>query len=323
MTEKQKIKFAEELEMNLALHFPELGRFRINIFKQQGFTGIVVRQIRTNIQTIRDLKLPLILEEISLCIRGLVLVVGRTGTGKSTTLAAMIDHRNTSSTGHIVTIEDPIEFLHRHKKMIVTQREIGLDTHSFENALKNVMRSAPDVILVGEIRDLETMEAAVTFAETGHLVLATLHSNNANQALERILNFFPHERHEQILLQLSLNLKAIISQRLIPSIDGTRAAAVEILLDTPRIKNLIHKNQVELLKVTMAQGSMEGMQTFDQAIFDLYKQGRITYDNTLINADSVNDLRLKIKLDKIGDEKVKTMPKEKIQSTLRVRPDAK
>lgn len=323
MTEKQKIKFAEDLEMNLALHFPELGRFRINIFKQQGFTGLVVRQIRATIQTIRDLKLPLILEEISLCTRGLVLVVGRTGTGKSTTLAAMIDHRNTSSTGHIVTIEDPIEFVHLHKKMIVTQREIGLDTHSFENALKNVMRSAPDVILVGEIRDQETMEAAVTFAETGHLVLATLHANNANQALERILNFFPHERHEQILLQLSLNLKAIISQRLIPSIDGTRTAAMEILLDTPRVKDLIHKNQVELLKVTMAQGSMEGMQTFDQAIFDLYKQGRITYDNTLINADSVNDLRLKIKLDKIGDEKVKTMPKEKFQSTLKVRPDAR
>jgi twitching motility protein PilU len=207
--------------------------------------------------------------------------------------------------------------------MIVTQREIGLDTHSFENALKNVMRSAPDVILVGEIRDQETMEAAVTFAETGHLVLATLHANNANQALERILNFFPHERHEQILLQLSLNLKAIISQRLIPSTDGTRTAAMEILLDTPRVKDLIHKNQVELLKEAMAQGSMEGMQTFDQAIFDLYKQGRITYDNTLINADSVNDLRLKIKLDKVGDEKVKTMQKEKIQSTLRVRPDAR
>ena len=323
MTEKQKIKFAENLEMNLALYFPDLGRFRLNIFKQKGYTGVVIRQIRTSIQTIRELKLPTILEEIGLCPRGLVLVVGRTGTGKSTTLAAMIDYRNNNATGHIITIEDPIEFVHRHKKMIVTQREIGLDTHSFEIALKNVVRAAPDVILVGEIRDHETMEAAITFAETGHLVLATLHANNANQAMERILNFFPHERHEQVLLQLSLNLKGIISQRLIPSTDGTRAAAMEILLDTPRVKDLIHKNQVELIKETMAQGTMEGMQTFDQAIFDLFKQGRITYDNALIYADSVNDLRLKIKLDKIGDEKVKTTPKKMTQSTLKVRPDAK
>jgi len=323
MTEKQKIKFAETLEMNLALHYPELGRFRVNIFKQKGLTGLVIRQIKMNIQSIKELRLPLILEEISLCKRGLVLVVGRTGTGKSTTLAAMIDHRNANSTGHIVTIEDPIEFVHRHKQMIVTQREIGLDTHSFTNALKNVMRAAPDVILVGEIRDRETMEAAITFAETGHLVLATLHANNANQAMERILNFFPHERHEQILLQLSLNLKAIISQRLIPSTDGIRAAAVEILLDTPRVKDLLHKNQVELLKEAMAHGTGEGMQTFDQAIFDLYKQGRIDYDNTLIYADSVNDLRLRIKLDKISDERAHTLSEKKPKEKFRLRPNVK
>ena len=310
MTEKQKIKFAESLEMNLALHYPELGRFRVNIFRQKGYTGFATRRIKMEISSIDELRLPSVMKEISLCKRGLVLIVGRTGTGKSTTLAAMIDYRNTHSTGHIITIEDPIEFVHLHKKMIVTQREIGIDTLSFASALKNSMRAAPDVILVGEIRDLETMETAITFAETGHLVLATLHSNNANQAMERILNFFPHERHEQILLQLSLNLKAIISQRLIPSTDEIRAAAIEVLLDTPRVKDLIYKNQAELLKEAMAQGSGEGMQTFDQAIFELYKQGRINYNNALAYADSVNDLRLKIKLDKIGDEKAPPPPEK-------------
>ena len=204
--------------------------------------------------------------------------------------------------------------------MIVTQREIGMDTHSFDNALRNVMRAAPDVILVGEIRDVETMEAVITFAETGHLVLATIHANNANQAMERVLNFFPHERHEQILLQLSLNLKAIISQRLIPSTDGTRVAAIEILLDTPRVKDLIHKNQVSLLKEAMAQGSGEGMQTFDQAIFYLYKQGRLDYDNALAYADSVNDLRLKIKLDKVGDEEAPAVSEDKLKEKFRLRP---
>ena len=321
MTEKQKIKFAETMEMNLALHYPELGRFRVNIFKQKGATGLVIRQIKMDIKSIDDWKLPSTLKEISLCKRGLVMVVGRTGTGKSTTLAAMIDYRNANSTGHIVTIEDPIEFVHRHKKMIVTQRETGIDTHSFTNALKNVMRASPDVILVGEIRDVETMEASINFAETGHLVLATLHANNANQAMERILNFFPHERHEQILLQLSLNLKAIISQRLIPSVDGARAAAIEILLDTPRVKDLINKNQVELLKEAMAQGTAEGMQSFDQAIFNLYKQGRVDYDNALSYADSVNDLRLKIKLDKIGDEKDQPASEKKQKEKFRIRSD--
>ena len=320
MTEKQKIKFAETLEMNLALHYPELGRFRVNIFRQRGLTGLVIRQIKEEIKSIDDWKLPPILKEIVLCKRGLVLIAGRTGSGKSTTLAAMIDHRNENSTGHIVTIEDPVEFVYRHKKMIVTQREIGIDTHSFDNALRNVMRAAPDVILVGEIRDLETMEAVITFAETGHLVLATLHANNANQAMERVLNFFPHERHEQILLQLSLNLKAIISQRLIPSTDGTRVAAMEILLDTPRVKDLIHKNQVDVLKEAMAQGTGEGMQTFDQAIFYLHKQGRLDYDNALAYADSVNDLRLKIKLDKVGDEEASAISEDKSKETFRLRP---
>jgi twitching motility protein PilU len=302
MTEKQKIKFAESMEMNLALYYPELGRFRVNIFRQKGYTAIVIRQIKMEISTIDELGLPPILKDISMCKRGLVLVVGRTGTGKSTTLAAMIDYRNKNANGHIIAIEDPIEFIHAHKHMIVSQRELGLDTLSFSNALKNAMRAAPDVILVGEIRDTETMEAAITFAETGHLVLATLHSNNANQAMERILNFFPHERHEQILLQLSLNLKGIISQRLVPSVDERRVAATEILLDTPRVKDLIYKSQIDLLKEAMAHGVVEGMHTFDQSLFDLYKEGRISYDNALAYADSVNDVRLRIKIDKAGDD---------------------
>ena len=319
MTEKQKIKFAESMEMNLALYYPELGRFRVNIFRQKGYTAIVIRQIKMEISTIDDLGLPPILKDISMCKRGLVLVVGRTGTGKSTTLAAMIDYRNENSTGHIITIEDPIEFIHSHKQMIVSQRELGLDTLSFSNALKNAMRAAPDVILVGEIRDTETMEAGITFAETGHLVLATLHSNNANQAMERILNFFPHERHEQILLQLSLNLKGIISQRLVPSINEKRVAATEVLLDTPRVKDLIYKSQIDLLKEAMAHGNVEGMHTFDQALFDLYKEGRISYDNALAYADSVNDIRLRIKIDKSGDEF--SSPVQKSNDAFKLKPD--
>jgi len=319
MTEKQKIKFAESMEMNLALYYPELGRFRVNIFRQKGYTAIVIRQIKMEISTIDDLGLPPILKDISMCKRGLVLVVGRTGTGKSTTLAAMIDYRNENSTGHIITIEDPIEFIHSHKQMIVSQRELGLDTLSFSNALKNAMRAAPDVILVGEIRDTETMEAGITFAETGHLVLATLHSNNANQAMERILNFFPHERHEQILLQLSLNLKGIISQRLVPSINEKRVAATEVLLDTPRVKDLIYKSEIDLLKEAMAHGNVEGMHTFDQALFDLYKEGRISYDNALAYADSVNDIRLRIKIDKSGDEF--SSPVQKSNDAFKLKPD--
>jgi twitching motility protein PilU len=319
MTEKQKIKFAESMEMNLALYYPELGRFRVNIFRQKGYTAIVIRQIKMEISTIDELGLPPILKDISMCKRGLVLVVGRTGTGKSTTLAAMIDYRNENANGHIITIEDPIEFIYAHKQMIVSQRELGLDTHSFSNALKNAMRAAPDVILVGEIRDTETMEAAITFAETGHLVLATLHSNNANQAMERILNFFPHERHEQILLQLSLNLKGIVSQRLVPSTNERRVAATEILLDTPRVKDLIYKSQIDLLKEAMAHGSVEGMHTFDQSLYDLFKEGRISYENALAYADSVNDVRLRIKIDKAGEDF--STAEQKAADVFRLKPD--
>jgi twitching motility protein PilU len=247
--------------------------------------------------------LPDILSEITMSKRGLVLVVGATGSGKSTTLAGMVDYRNATESGHIITIEDPIEFVHRHKKSIVTQREVGFDTHSFQSALKNTLRQAPDVILIGEIRDTETMEAAVTFAETGHLCLGTLHSNNANQAIERIMNFFPLERHAQIYLQLSLNLRSIISQRLIPSLDGKRVAALEILMDTPRVRDLIRKGDVDILKEAMEQGVQEGCQTFDQALFMLYKEGKVSLDQALINADSANNLRLKIKLAGLkGDE---------------------
>jgi twitching motility protein PilU len=244
--------------------------------------------------------------------RGLILVVGGTGTGKSTTLAAMIDHRNTNAAGHIISIEDPIEFVHRHKKSIVNQRELGFDTRSFQEALKNAMRQAPDVILIGEIRDTETMEAAITFADTGHLCLGTLHATNSNQAFERILNFFPEARHEQILMQLSLNLRAIISQRLIPSVDGKRAAALEVLLDTPRIKDLIKSGSVDTLKDAMEQGIQEGCQTFDQALLVLYKNGKINLDQALINADSPNNLRLKIKMEGLkGDAAMeKLAPKE-------------
>ncbi len=296
MNEKQKKTFEQEHEMNLALHYPELGRFRVNIFLQRGAVGVVLRQIKINIKTVDDLGLPAILKDIAMCKRGLVLVVGATGSGKSTTLAAMIDHRNENQQGHIITVEDPIEFVHTHKRSVVTQREVGFDTNSFYNALKNTLRQAPDVILIGEVRDTETMEDSIVFAETGHLALGTLHSNNANQALERILNFFPIERHPQIYMQLSLNLKAIISQRLIPTVEGKRVAAIEILLDTPRVKDLILKGEIGLLKEAMALGYQEGMQTFDQHIFDLYTAGKIDYDNALAYADSPNDLRLRIKV---------------------------
>jgi len=311
MNERQKRRFEEEFEMGLALFYPDLGRFRVSIFKQMGHVGVILRQIKIQIKTIDDLGLPQILKQIVMTKRGLVLVVGATGTGKSTTLAAMIDHRNEHEKGHIITVEDPIEFVHHHKKSVITQREIGFDTLSYANALKYTMRQAPDVILIGEIRDTETMEAAIGFAETGHLCLGTLHANNANQALERVMNFFTAERYNQIFLQLSLTLRAIISQRLIPSLDGKRIAAVEILLDTPRVKDLISQQQVAQLKDAMLLGYHEGMQTFDQSIFDLYKAGRIDYKHALGYADSQNDLRLKIKTSEVKKEKIASRHQEK------------
>ena len=309
MNERQLKEFTETLEMNMALSLPGVSRFRVNIFRQRGSVGIVVRQVKAEVQTLEELGMPPVLRDITMTKRGLVLVVGATGSGKSTTQAAMVDYRNSNEPGHIITIEDPIEFVHRHKKSIVTQREIGFDTHSFQAALKNTLRQAPDVILIGEIRDTETMEAAITFAETGHLCLGTLHSNNANQAIERIMNFFPPGRHAQIYLQLSLNLRAIISQRLVPTVEGKRIAALEILMDTPRIKDLIRKGEVDVLKEGMEQGVQEGCQTFDQALFTLYKDGKINLDQALVNADSANNLRLKIKLaGLIGDEEAEQMP---------------
>ena len=296
LTEKQKQEFAESLEMNLAMSLPGIARFRVNMFQQRGSVGMVIRRIKADVMSVDEMGLPSILKDIVMTKRGLVLVVGATGSGKSTTLAAMIDHRNVNEAGHIITIEDPIEFVHRHKQSVVTQREVGFDTHSFQSALKNTLRQAPDVILIGEIRDTETMEAAVVFAETGHLCLGTLHSNNANQAIERIMNFFPRERHAQIYMQLSLNLRSIVSQRLIPSVNGKRVAALEVLMDTPRIKDLIKKGEVDALKDGMEQGIQEGCQTFDQALFSLYKEGQISLEQALANADSANNLRLKIKL---------------------------
>ncbi|HET7008611.1 MAG TPA: PilT/PilU family type 4a pilus ATPase [Candidatus Binatia bacterium] len=296
MSEKQRREFTQTLEMNLAQSLPGVARFRVNILTQRGSVGMVIRRIKADVMSLDDMGLPSILKDITMTKRGLVLVVGATGSGKSTTLAAMIDHRNSNEAGHIITIEDPIEFVHRHKQSIVTQREVGSDTHSFQAALKNTLRQAPDVILIGEIRDTETMEAAITFAETGHLCLGTLHSNNANQAIERIMNFFQPERHAQMYLQLSLNLRSIVSQRLIPSVEGKRVAALEILMDTPRIKDLIKRSEVDSLKEAMEQGVQEGCQTFDQALFALYRDGKIALDQALVNADSANNLRLKIKL---------------------------
>ena len=308
MRGQQRGEFEEKMEMNLALYYKELGRFRVNIFRQRGNVGLVFRHIKADIQTVEQLELPPIIKDIAMTKRGLVLVVGATGSGKSTSLAAMIDYRNTIHQGHIITVEDPIEFVHQHKKSIITQREVGFDTLTFQNALKNTLRQAPDVILIGEVRDTETMEAAITFAETGHLCIGTLHSNNANQAIERIMNFFPVERHAQIYLQLSLNLRAIISQRLIPSVDGKRVPALEIMLDTPRIKDLIKKAEVDTLKEAMEQGIDEGCQTFDYVLFQLYKANKILLEQALINADSANNLRLKIKLEGLkGDDAVNAL----------------
>ena len=308
MNARQRAEFEEKKEMNLALSLPGEARFRCNVFQQRGSTGLVIRQIKEATPTLEGLGLPSILADISLTKRGLVLVVGATGSGKSTTLAAMIDYRNSTTPGHIVTIEDPIEFVHRHKQSIITQREIGFDTLSYRAGLKSALRQAPDVILIGEVRDEETMEAAIAFAETGHLCLATLHSNNANQAIERIINFFPHERHPQIYLQLSLNLRSIISQRLIPGVNGERVAALEILMDTPRVKDLIKKVEIDTLKEAMEQGVQEGCQTFDLALFRLHIDGKIDLDEALANADSTNNLRLRIRNEEL--KRGKSEPKE-------------
>ncbi len=296
LSTKELDELKEKKELNMAHANDELGRFRFNFYKQKGSTAVVVRKIETIIKTLDELRLPNTLKEISMAKRGLVLVVGATGSGKSTTLAAMINHRNESEAGHIITIEDPVEFVHDHKKCVVSQREVGVDTDSFKMALKNTLRQAPTVILIGEVRDEETMEHAINFAETGHLCLATLHSNNANQAIERVLNFFPPERHRQVYLQLSLNLKAIVSQRLIKTKDGGRAPAIEVLLGTARVRELMKKGDIETLKDAMAQGENEGMQTFDQALFELFREGRLGLEEALSNADSVTDLKLRIKL---------------------------
>jgi twitching motility protein PilU len=302
LSERQKSEFLQKREMNLSHSSPKLGRFRVNCFFQRGSAGVVIRQIKFFIKGIDELELPNHLKDIAMTRRGLVIVAGATGSGKSTTLAAMIDYRNTNAPGHIITIEDPIEFVYSHKRSIVTQREVGLDTESYSEALKNALRQAPDVILVGEIRDKETMEAALAFADTGHLCLSTIHSTNANQAIERIITFFPPSQHEQVYLLLSLNLRAIISQRLIPSVDGKRVIAMEILLDTPRVKDLILKKEIDLLKEAMARGNQEGMQTFDQALYELHRKGTITIETATAYADSPNDLRLRVRMEGLGDE---------------------
>ena len=297
MSDKQVAEFERTKECNFAISPAGIGRFRVNAFIQQGRVGMVLRTIPADIPTIDGLGLPQGLKEVAMTKRGLCIFVGATGSGKSTSLAAMVDWRNEHSEGHIVTVEDPIEFVHPHKNCIITQREVGLDTDSWEAALKNSLRQAPDVILMGEIRDRETMEHAIVFSETGHLCLATLHANSANQALDRIVNFFPEERREQLLMDLSLNLRAMISQRLLPKEGGQgRVAALEVMLNTPLISDLIAKGDVVEIKEIMKKSRELGMQTFDQSLFDLYESGAVMYEDALRNADSVNDLRLQIKL---------------------------
>jgi twitching motility protein PilU len=297
MSDKQVAEFERTKECNFAIAPPNLGRFRVNAFIQQGRVGMVLRTIPSKLPTIDSLNLPPILKEVVTSKRGLCILVGATGSGKSTSLAAMVDWRNESTYGHIITIEDPVEFVHAHKNCVVTQREVGIDTDSWEAALKNTLRQAPDVILMGEIRDRATMEHAVTFAETGHLCLATLHANSANQALDRVINFFPEERRMQLLMDLSLNLRALVSQRLVPKQDGKgRVAIVEIMLNSPLISDLIFKGEVAEIKEAMKKSRNMGMQTFDQALFDAFEANQISYEDALRNADSVNDLRLQIKL---------------------------
>jgi twitching motility protein PilU len=297
MNDKQRNEFAEKKELNFAISVRGVGRFRASAFFQRNLAGMVLRRIETNIPKIDDLGLPEVIKELAMVKRGLVIFVGATGTGKSTSLAAMIGHRNRNSKGHIISIEDPIEFIHQHQGCVITQREVGIDTDSFEIALKNTLRQAPDVILIGEVRARETMDHAIAFAETGHLCLCTLHANNANQALDRIIHFFPADRHSQLWMDLSLNLKAIVAQQLIPTPDGNgRRACLEVLLNTPLASDLIRKGHVHELKELMKKSTELGMQTFDQALYDLYDAGEITYEDALSHADSPNDLRLMIKL---------------------------
>jgi twitching motility protein PilU len=298
MNDRQAAEFEATHECNFAISPHNIGRFRVNVFMQQQRVGMVLRTITTKIPDLDEMGMPPILKDIVMTKRGLVILVGGTGSGKSTTLAGMIGHRNKNSYGHIITIEDPVEYVHEHINCIITHREVGVDTESWHNALKNTLRQAPDVILIGEIRDHETMEHAVAFAETGHLCLATLHANSANQALDRIINFFPEERRTQLLMDLSLNIKALISQRLIPKKDGAgRVAAIEIMLNSPLIADLIFKGEVNMIKEVMSKSRELGMETFDGALFKLYEEGKISYEEALKNADSVNDLRLRIKLD--------------------------
>ncbi|MCK4743502.1 MAG: PilT/PilU family type 4a pilus ATPase [Sulfuriflexus sp.] len=300
MSESQKEEFTQHNECNFAISASGIGRFRVSAFIQRNHAGMVLRKIETKIPTLEELSLPAVIKNLAMTKRGLVLFVGGTGTGKSTSLAAMIGYRNKNTTGHIISIEDPIEYIHQHGGCIITQREVGLDTESFEVALKNTLRQAPDVILIGEIRTRETMEHAITFAETGHLCLATLHANNANQALDRIINFFPEDRRNQLLMDLSLNLKGIIAQQLIPTPDGKgRRAAIEVLINTPLAADIIRKGAIHELKELMRKSNQNGMKTFDQALYDLYTAGEITYEDAIHSADSANELRLMIKL---GDE---------------------
>ena len=310
MDEEQREAFIRELEMNLAISIHGVGRFRINIFKQRNEVAIVARNIKTDIPQFDALGLPEILKDVIMTKRGLVLFVGGTGSGKSTSLAALIDHRNSSSGGHIITIEDPVEFVHKHKRSVINQREVGVDTRSYKAALKNTLRQAPDVILIGEIRDRETMEHALEFAETGHLAISTLHANNSNQALERIINLFPEERRPQLLMGLSQNLRAFVSQRLLPTVDGKRCAAVEVLLGTKIIQELILKSRLTEIKEIMEKSENLGMQTFDGAIFKLYMTGKVSFDDAIANADSPNNLRLRIKLatDGVATPKVEAKP---------------
>jgi twitching motility protein PilU len=315
MNDRQTREFDASKEANFAIAPPGIGRFRVSAFVQQGHTGCVIRQINSTIPTIEELELPPILKDIVMSKRGIVIVVGATGSGKSTSLAAMVGYRNEKTRGHIVTIEDPVEYVHQHRGCVVTHREVGVDTESWHTALKNTLRQAPDVIMIGEIRDRETMEYGIQFAETGHLVLATLHANSSNQALDRIINFFPEEKREQLLMDLSLNIRALVSQRLVPreKTEG-RIAAMEIMIGTPLIADLIFRGEVTKIKEVMARSNRLGMKTFDQALFDLYEAGTISYEEGLRNADSKNELRLRIKLESKREDRLQA----EASSTLRI-----